>query len=118
MAAPLAHFDEDWHEFNAFRAPPHHEQQAHRGLEELRDLDDNGGGGGDMLLSFQSMEDLVSGFEEKLTACFRNLNVSTDVLAPVKSFADADGLHDDEWVFLWSSLVFHVVRNCESGAAR
>uniref|UniRef100_UPI00358E6F28 fasciculation and elongation protein zeta-2-like isoform X2 n=1 Tax=Myxine glutinosa TaxID=7769 RepID=UPI00358E6F28 len=100
MAAPLAHFDEDWHEFNAFRAPPQHEQ-PHRGVEELRDLDDNSVGGGEMLLSFQSMEDLVGGFEEKLTACFRNLNVSTDVLAPVKSLADADGLHDDE---LWNQV--------------
>ncbi|XP_061407597.1 fasciculation and elongation protein zeta-2-like isoform X3 [Lethenteron reissneri] len=144
MAAPLAHFDEDWQDFNEFKAPltaaassKLDDSLNSNAADAAADEDDDdggdvrgGGGGGDACgggagvvkvacssseelgelvdnfsgdlgCSFQSMEDLVSGFEEQLTACFRNFNAPTEALAPVRALGEADGLRDDE---LWNKV--------------
>ncbi|XP_032811630.2 fasciculation and elongation protein zeta-2-like isoform X2 [Petromyzon marinus] len=141
MAAPLAHFDEDWQDFNEFKPPLSAASKLDDSLNSnaanAADEDDDdgdgsggrdacgggGGGGGtgvvkvacstseelgeldnfsgDMGCSFQSMEDLVSGFEEQLTACFRNFNAPTEALAPVRALGEAEGLRDDE---LWNKV--------------
>uniref|UniRef100_A0A3Q2CIH4 Fasciculation and elongation protein zeta 2b n=1 Tax=Cyprinodon variegatus TaxID=28743 RepID=A0A3Q2CIH4_CYPVA len=76
MAAPIAHFDEDWQDFNEFQ--PSSE-----------------------VCSFKSMEDLVHDFDEKLTMCFRNYNTATENIAPIKPITEENFLKDDE---VWNSL--------------
>uniref|UniRef100_A0A3B3Z7T1 Uncharacterized protein n=1 Tax=Periophthalmus magnuspinnatus TaxID=409849 RepID=A0A3B3Z7T1_9GOBI len=77
MAAPLAHFDEDWQDFNEFK--PFQESDNH----------------------FKSMEDLVHDFDEKLTVCFRNYNTTTENIAPIKPITEDNYLKDDE---VWNAL--------------
>ncbi|XP_023682369.1 fasciculation and elongation protein zeta-2 isoform X1 [Paramormyrops kingsleyae] len=108
MAAPLAQFDEDWQDFNEFR--PLSEPQScldavnwNAGdvpglLEDFPELE--GGLSGDTG-SFQSMEDLVNSFEEKLTVCFRNYNTNTENIAPVNPITEDSMLKDDE---IWNAL--------------
>uniref|UniRef100_A0A3P9LPU3 Si:ch211-57i17.1 n=1 Tax=Oryzias latipes TaxID=8090 RepID=A0A3P9LPU3_ORYLA len=80
MAAPLAHFDEDWQDFNEFQpSSDSNEQLGH----------------------FKSMEDLVHDFDEKLTDCFRNFNTTTENIAPVNPITEENFLKDDE---VWNAL--------------
>uniref|UniRef100_A0A3B3X194 Uncharacterized protein n=1 Tax=Poecilia mexicana TaxID=48701 RepID=A0A3B3X194_9TELE len=80
MAAPLAHFDEDWQDFNEFKPSSDFSGE---------------------ICSFKSMEDLVHDFDEKLTVCFRNYNTTTENIAPIKPITEENYLKDDE---VWNSL--------------
>ncbi|XP_077366844.1 fasciculation and elongation protein zeta-2 isoform X2 [Festucalex cinctus] len=115
-AAPLAYFDEDWQDFNEFKESPSQLDQlnsnvavtddggpastaaAAAGLEDLSDLDNSFSG---EICSFQSMEDLVHDFDEKLTVCFRNYNTTTEHIAPIKPISEENYLKDDE---VWNTL--------------
>ncbi|XP_066532828.1 fasciculation and elongation protein zeta-2 isoform X2 [Hoplias malabaricus] len=103
MAAPLAQFDEDWQDFNEFKAagggaPEAELEPLAPGLDELSDLEL---GFSAEICSFQSMEDLVHDFDEKLTVCFRNYNTATENIAPVKPITEEGFLKDDE---IWNAL--------------
>uniref|UniRef100_A0A3P8ZJF9 Uncharacterized protein n=1 Tax=Esox lucius TaxID=8010 RepID=A0A3P8ZJF9_ESOLU len=107
MAAPLAHFDEDWQDFNEFKADsgsPNRLDQlnsnvADTGLvEDFSDLDNSFSG---EICSFKSMEDLVHDFDEKLTVCFRNYNTQTENIAPIKPITEDNFLKNDE---VWNAL--------------
>uniref|UniRef100_A0A3B5B8B6 Fasciculation and elongation protein zeta-2-like n=1 Tax=Stegastes partitus TaxID=144197 RepID=A0A3B5B8B6_9TELE len=95
MAAPLAHFDEDWQDFNEFKP-------SSESAERLDQLNSNVGDpfSGE-ICSFKSMEDLVHDFDEKLTVCFRNYNTATENIAPVKPITEDNYLKDDE---VWNAL--------------
>uniref|UniRef100_A0A3Q1D8R1 Uncharacterized protein n=1 Tax=Amphiprion ocellaris TaxID=80972 RepID=A0A3Q1D8R1_AMPOC len=95
MAAPLAHFDEDWQDFNEFKP-------SSESAERLDQLNSNVGEpfSGE-ICSFKSMEDLVHDFDEKLTVCFRNYNTTTENIAPVKPITEDNYLKDDE---VWNAL--------------
>nr|XP_057913568.1 fasciculation and elongation protein zeta-2 isoform X2 [Doryrhamphus excisus] len=109
-AAPLAHFDEDWQDFNEFK--PSQESSAAEldqlnsniaagpptGLDDFSDLDNSFSG---EICSFKSMEDLVHDFDEKLTVCFRNYNTATEHIAPIKPITEDNYLKDDE---VWNTL--------------
>uniref|UniRef100_A0A8C8H310 Fasciculation and elongation protein zeta-2 n=1 Tax=Oncorhynchus tshawytscha TaxID=74940 RepID=A0A8C8H310_ONCTS len=108
MAAPLAHFDEDWQDFNEFKAAsgsPNRLDQlnssnvADTGLvEDFSDIDNSFSG---EICSFKSMEDLVHDFDEKLTVCFRNYNTETENIAPIKPITEDNFLKDDD---VWNAL--------------
>uniref|UniRef100_A0A1A8R9I3 Fasciculation and elongation protein zeta 2 (Zygin II) n=1 Tax=Nothobranchius rachovii TaxID=451742 RepID=A0A1A8R9I3_9TELE len=107
MAAPLAHFDEDWQDFNEFKPSSESVAQLDKlnsntgdpsGLDDLSDLDNSFSG---EICSFKSMEDLVHDFDEKLTVCFRNYNTTTENIAPVKPITEDSILKDDE---VWNAL--------------
>ncbi|XP_037541751.1 fasciculation and elongation protein zeta-2 [Nematolebias whitei] len=107
MAAPLAHFDEDWQDFNEFKPSSESAEQLDQlnsnvgdpsGLDDLSDLDNSFSG---EICSFKSMEDLVHDFDEKLTVCFRNYNTTTENIAPVKPITEDNFLKDDE---VWNAL--------------
>ena len=103
MAAPLAHFDEDWQDFNEFKPVTDSPNRldllnsntgdSSSGLEDLSDLDNSFSG---EICSFKSMEDLVHDFDEKLNVCFRNYNSKTENIAPIKPIAEDTFLKDDE----------------------
>ncbi|XP_072368553.1 fasciculation and elongation protein zeta-2-like isoform X2 [Scyliorhinus torazame] len=116
MAAPLAQFDEDWQDFNEFRAPSASCQldrvnsngvagtstagscgALEHSLEDFSELDNFSG----EIVSFKSMEDLVNDFDEKLTVCFRNYNTNTENIAPVKPISEESIMRDDE---IWNAL--------------
>ncbi|XP_034018131.1 fasciculation and elongation protein zeta-2 isoform X2 [Thalassophryne amazonica] len=108
MAAPLAHFDEDWQDFNEFKPSFESAEQLDRlnsnvgetpsGLDDLSDFDSSFSG---EICSFKSMEDLVHDFDEKLTVCFRNYNTTTENIAPIKPITEDSYLKDDE---VWNML--------------
>ncbi|XP_039981582.1 fasciculation and elongation protein zeta-2 isoform X2 [Xiphias gladius] len=108
MAAPLAHFDEDWHDFNEFKPSSGSAEQLDQlnsnvgdsssGLDDFSDLDNSFSG---EICSFKSMEDLVHDFDEKLTVCFRNYNTTTENIAPIKPISEDSYLKDDE---VWTAL--------------
>uniref|UniRef100_A0A3B3UY06 Fasciculation and elongation protein zeta 2b n=1 Tax=Poecilia latipinna TaxID=48699 RepID=A0A3B3UY06_9TELE len=107
MAAPLAHFDEDWQDFNEFKPSSESAEQLDQlnsnvgdpsGLDDFSDLDNSFSG---EICSFKSMEDLVHDFDEKLTVCFRNYNTTTENIAPIKPITEENYLKDDE---VWNSL--------------
>ncbi|XP_063055792.1 fasciculation and elongation protein zeta-2-like isoform X4 [Engraulis encrasicolus] len=108
MAAPIAHFDDEWQDFNEFRPASGKDHQMDRVnlnvqdvtglLEDFPELD-NGYSG--ELGSFKSMEDLVNDFDEKLTVCFRNYNTKTDYIAPVGPITEDTILKNDE---IWNAL--------------
>uniref|UniRef100_A0A8C7YSQ2 Fasciculation and elongation protein zeta 2b n=1 Tax=Oryzias sinensis TaxID=183150 RepID=A0A8C7YSQ2_9TELE len=106
MAAPLAHFDEDWQDFNEFQPSSDSNEQLDQlnsnvgdpsGLDDFSDLDNSFSGES----SFKSMEDLVHDFDEKLTDCFRNFNTTTENIAPVNPITEENFLKDDE---VWNAL--------------
>ncbi|XP_057678743.1 fasciculation and elongation protein zeta-2 isoform X1 [Corythoichthys intestinalis] len=105
-AAPLAHFDEDWQDFNEFKESSvaqldqlnSNVAAAAGGPDDLSDLDNSFSG---EICSFQSMEDLVHDFDEKLTVCFRNYNTTTEHIAPIKPITEDNYLKDDE---VWNAL--------------
>ncbi|KAL6095695.1 fez2 [Pungitius sinensis] len=105
MAAPLAHFDEDWQDFNEFQPSGESDDRLNSnagepssGLDDFSDLDNSFSG---EICSFKSMEDLVQDFDEKLTVCFRNYNTATENIAPVKPITEEDYLKDDQ---VWNAL--------------
>ncbi|XP_075900716.1 fasciculation and elongation protein zeta-2 isoform X1 [Nelusetta ayraudi] len=107
MAAPLAHFDEDWQDFNEFKPSSASDERldqlnsnvvADSGLDDFSDLDNSFSG---EICSFKSMEDLVHDFDEKLTVCFRNYNTTTENIAPIKPITEDNYLKDDE---VWNTL--------------
>ncbi|KAM4633934.1 fasciculation and elongation protein zeta-2 isoform 2-T2 [Polymixia lowei] len=108
MAAPLAHFDEDWQDFNEFKPSSESQNQLDQlnsnvgdsssGLDDFSDLDNSFFG---EICSFKSMEDLVHDFDEKLTVCFRNYNTTTENIAPIKPITEDSFLKDDE---VWNAL--------------
>ncbi|MED6240968.1 Fasciculation and elongation protein zeta-2 [Ataeniobius toweri] len=107
MAAPLAHFDEDWQDFNEFKPSSESAEQLDQlnsnvgdpsGLDDFSDLDNSFSG---EICSFKSMEDLVHDFDEKLTVCFRNYNTTTENIAPIKPITEENYLKDDE---VWNAL--------------
>ncbi|KAK7906914.1 hypothetical protein WMY93_015526 [Mugilogobius chulae] len=108
MAAPLAHFDEDWQDFNEFKPSSQECDQLNSnvtdttsttsGLDDFSDLDNSFCG---EICSFKSMEDLVHDFDEKLTVCFRNYNTATENIAPIKPITEDNYLKDDE---VWNAL--------------
>ncbi|XP_032399383.1 fasciculation and elongation protein zeta-2 isoform X6 [Etheostoma spectabile] len=108
MAAPLAHFDEDWQDFNEFKPSSASADQLDQlnsnvsdpssGLDDFSDLDNSFSG---EICSFKSMEDLVHDFDEKLTVCFRNYNSTTENIAPIKPITEESYLKHDE---VWNAL--------------
>ncbi|XP_069750570.1 fasciculation and elongation protein zeta-1 isoform X2 [Narcine bancroftii] len=121
MAAPLVTLDEEWQDFDESKperragvpGPPLEENLNELGsaglphLEELSELDNFS----TEMMSFQSMEDLVNDFDEKLNVCFRNYNEKTESLAPVRRQTAADEeelIRDDE---IWDALTDNYVRN-------
>lgn len=112
MAAPIAHFDDDWSilgDLNmvsdqrllpqkeraaaaeeAAATPWHHRHDSH--IPPLLD-------GGFSLrgsVDFKTTEDLVKDFDETLSLCFRNVNAKTDTIAPVSVIAEDTLLETDE----------------------
>ncbi|KAK1805569.1 hypothetical protein P4O66_019854 [Electrophorus voltai] len=107
MAAPLSQFDEDWQDFNEFSPV------ADARLSRLDRINANMGDGGpegfsdtDNCVSgetcrFESLEDLVHDFDERLTVCFRTHDTRTENIAPVKPITEDNLLKDDE---IWNTL--------------
>ncbi|XP_063079292.1 fasciculation and elongation protein zeta-2 [Engraulis encrasicolus] len=107
MAAPLAHFDEDWQDFNEFRPTSEWPNQLDQinsnvgdstGFEDFSDFDNSFSG---EICSFKSMEDLVNDFDEKLNMCFRNYNTKAENIAPVMPITEDNFLKDDG---IWNAL--------------
>uniref|UniRef100_A0A8C5ESF2 Fasciculation and elongation protein zeta-2-like n=1 Tax=Gouania willdenowi TaxID=441366 RepID=A0A8C5ESF2_GOUWI len=117
MAAPIAHFDEDWPCLGTLSSVSEQVLRPNKGgaAEEAAAslLEVDGGGGddppelqhGSFSLGepggFTSMEDLVNGFEEKLSVCFRNFNVKAENIAPVSAITE-DGLLEKDGI--WTAL--------------
>uniref|UniRef100_UPI0037E9364A fasciculation and elongation protein zeta-2 isoform X4 n=1 Tax=Semicossyphus pulcher TaxID=241346 RepID=UPI0037E9364A len=121
MAAPIAHFDDDWpilgdlsmvadqrlllpQKGRAAGTAAGEEEAAALQLlpddDDFSDLQDDSfspGGTG----AFRSMEDLVNDFDEKLSVCFQNFNAKTDSIAPVSVLSEDSLLQKDE---IWSTL--------------
>lgn len=113
MAAPIAHFDDDWPHLDGFSmvsdqrllqkgrmAAAASGEEAAPGLllgdddDDLPELHGSSLSPGDTG-AFRSMEDLVNDFDEKLSACFRNFNTKTESIAPVSEMTE-DSLERDE----------------------
>lgn len=117
MAAPIAHFEDDWPVLGdlkmvsdqrllllhkgrvsataageAAAAAPRLLLDKEDILLELQDgsfsPEDTG--------AFRSMEDLVNGFDEKLSACFRDFNAETESIAPVDEITEESLLERDQ----------------------
>ncbi|XP_028835847.1 fasciculation and elongation protein zeta-2 isoform X2 [Denticeps clupeoides] len=103
MAAPVAQLDDGWHDFSEFKSPSCADVSGF--LQDFPELGHGlsgrigGGGGGD--ISARSMEHLVSGFDDKLTACFRSVNTAAEHVAPVKAITEDSVLKNDE---IWNAL--------------
>ncbi|XP_042279667.1 fasciculation and elongation protein zeta-2 isoform X1 [Thunnus maccoyii] len=119
MAAPIAHFDDEWPHLGGFsmvsdQLLPQKGRVAAAGeaaapqlllgdddddddLPELHDSSLSPGETG----AFRSMEDLVNDFDEKLSACFRNFNAKTESIAPVSEITEDSLLERDE---IWNTL--------------
>lgn len=116
MAAPIAHFDDDWPHLDGFSmvsdqrlplkgrvaAVASGEAAASRLLlgdedeeDDLPELRDSSLSPGDTI-AFRSMEDLVNDFDEKLSACFQNFNAKTESIAPVRELTEDSLLERDE----------------------
>ena len=108
VAAPLAHFEEDWQDFNEFQpsssseAPPPGELaeqvnsnagEAASGLDARADPEHCFSG---EFCGFESMEDLVQDFDAKLSVCFRNYNTASEHIAPIRPITEEHFLKDDE----------------------
>ncbi|CAL8393514.1 unnamed protein product [Gadus morhua 'NCC'] len=109
MAAPLAHFEEDWQDFNefqpsSFEATNELDQVNSNAIEAASGLDAHADAehcfSGEFC-GFESMEDLVQDFDAKLSVCFRNYNTATEHIAPIKPITEEHFLKDDE---VWNAL--------------
>ncbi|XP_063735599.1 fasciculation and elongation protein zeta-2 isoform X2 [Eleginops maclovinus] len=118
MAAPIAHFDEDWpilgdlsmvsdkrlqlpqkgrvESASAGGAAP----QLLLGDDDIPELQDGSFSPGETGI-FRSMEDLVNDFDDKLSVCFQNFNAKTDSIAPVSVLTEESLLEKDE---IWKVL--------------
>ncbi|XP_035862587.1 fasciculation and elongation protein zeta-2 isoform X1 [Sander lucioperca] len=119
MAAPIAHFDDDWSILGDLSMVSGQRLLPQKGrvasaageaalqlllddddIPELRDSSFSLGETG----AFRSMEDLVNDFDEKLSVCFRNFNAKTDSIAPVNVITEDSLLEKDEiWKVLTSN---------------
>ncbi|XP_060906911.1 fasciculation and elongation protein zeta-2 isoform X2 [Labrus mixtus] len=119
MAAPIAHFDEDWPIFSdpsmvvadqkgrvAVTAVGGEEAAAARQLlpghgdDDINELQDGSFFPGGACV-YKSMEDLVNDFDEKLSVCFQNFDAKTDSIAPVNVIGEDTLLEEDE---IWNAL--------------
>lgn len=106
MAAPIAHFDEDWPSEGELSllsrlVVPQKGHCVPAGDAELEDeLQDGSLSPGDCG-AFRSMEDLVKDFDEKLSVCFHNYNAKTESIAPVHALSEDTLLGRDE---IWTAL--------------
>ncbi|XP_047454348.1 fasciculation and elongation protein zeta-2 [Mugil cephalus] len=122
-AAPVAHFDDDdddrpdqglHHVLNMVSEDALLQQKGRSAEPQLLldDDDDDGGGGEDgddgedrpelrHGGGFRSTEDLVTDFDQKLSACFQSVDARTDSIAPVSVIAEDTLLEKDE---IWSAL--------------
>ncbi|XP_026874812.2 fasciculation and elongation protein zeta-2 isoform X2 [Electrophorus electricus] len=107
MAAPLSQFDEDWQDFNEFspvadarlsRLDRINANMGDAGPEGFSDTDNCVSG---ETCRFESLEDLVHDFDERLTVCFRTHDTRTENIAPVKPITEDNLLKDDE---IWNTL--------------
>lgn len=112
MAAPIAHFDDDWPNLGdpsmvsqegllpqkgrvaaaASEAAP---ESLLFGGDDDDDLHDSSFSPRENA-GFRSMEDLVNAFDEKLTTCFQNFDAKTESIAPVAVIAEDTLLEKDE----------------------
>lgn len=114
MAAPIAHFDDDWPNLGdpsmvsqegllpqkgrvaaaaaASEAAP---ESLLFGGDDDDDLHDSSFSPRENA-GFRSMEDLVNDFDEKLTTCFQNFDAKTESIAPVAVIAEDTLLEKDE----------------------
>ncbi|XP_028436630.1 fasciculation and elongation protein zeta-2 isoform X2 [Perca flavescens] len=122
MAAPIAHFDDDWPILGDLSMVSGQRLLPQKGravasaageaapqlllddddedIPELRDSSSSLGGTG----AFRSTEDLVNDFDEKLSVCFRNFNAKTESIAPVNVINEDSLLEKDEiWKVLTSN---------------
>ncbi|XP_026149027.1 fasciculation and elongation protein zeta-2 isoform X2 [Mastacembelus armatus] len=113
MAAPFAHFDDEWPEpgdpsrvsdpglpsrkGRAAAAAPQLLLHGEDGRPELHDHSFSLGETG----AFKSTEDLVNDFAEKLSVCFRNVKAKTDSIAPGSAIAEDALLEKDQ---VWKAL--------------
>ena len=109
MAAP---FDGDWPNLCDPTVPSENGLQPHKGrvaaageaaTQLFLDQDDPSElSGGDGCFSpeisggFRSIEDLMNGFDERISACFGNADAKTDCVAPVSVIAEDTLLEKDE----------------------
>uniref|UniRef100_A0A665V3U0 Si:ch211-57i17.1 n=1 Tax=Echeneis naucrates TaxID=173247 RepID=A0A665V3U0_ECHNA len=90
MAAPLAHFDEDWQDFNEFKPPS----------ESADPLDQLNSNVADSSSGLDDFSDLDNSFSGEIL-CFRNYNTTTENIAPIKPISEDNYLKDDE---VWNAL--------------
>ncbi|XP_013769127.1 fasciculation and elongation protein zeta-2 isoform X3 [Pundamilia nyererei] len=120
MAAPIAHFDDDWPNLGdpnmvsqegllpqkgrvAAAAAAVSEAAPESllfGGDDDDDLHDSSFSPRENA-GFRSMEDLVNDFDEKLTTCFQNFDAKTESIAPVAVIAEDTLLEKDE---IWNTL--------------
>ncbi|XP_073341824.1 fasciculation and elongation protein zeta-2 isoform X1 [Pagrus major] len=118
MAAPIAHFDDDWPVLGELSMVSDQRLLPQKGRvsaageaaaapqllpdedEDIPELYDSSFSPGDAG-AFRSMEDLVNDFDEKLSACFRNFDARTDSIAPVSEITEESLLDRDE---IWNAL--------------
>lgn len=111
MAAPIAHFDDDWPNLgdpsmvSQEGLLPQKGRVAAAASEAAPESLLFGGDDDDLHDSsfsprenagFRSMEDLVNDFDEKLTTCFQNFDAKTESIAPVAVIAEDTLLEKDE----------------------
>lgn len=112
MAAPIAHFDDDWPILGDLSMVSDQRLLPQKGRvaataageaapqlllddDDIPELHDNSFSPGDAG-AFRSMEDLVNDFDEKLSVCFHNFNAKTDSIAPVSEITEDSLLEKDE----------------------
>ncbi|KAM3873415.1 LOW QUALITY PROTEIN: fasciculation and elongation protein zeta-2 [Diretmus argenteus] len=110
MAAPLAHFDGEWRDVSDPDVVSDRGllQKGRRRVEGLTGVPEEDLPGLSGRFSppgetgaFKSMEELVSAFDDNLSACFRNYCTETDTVAPVHVIAEDTLLKKDE---IWNTL--------------
>ncbi|CAI5663265.1 fasciculation and elongation protein zeta-2 isoform X1 [Oreochromis niloticus] len=119
MAAPIAHFDDDWPNLGDPSIVSEEGLLPQKGRVTAAAVSEAapqsllfGGDDDDDVLhdssfsprenaGFRSMEDLVNDFDEKLTTCFQNFDAKTESIAPVAVIAEDTLLEKDE---IWNTL--------------
>lgn len=109
MAAPTAHFDDEWprlgdlsmvSEQGLLRQKGRAAAAGEAAPRLLLDDDDHpelhGSFSPGETGALRSIEDPVSDFDEKLSVCFRNVNAKTDSIAPVNVITEETLLEKDE----------------------
>ncbi|XP_041709306.1 fasciculation and elongation protein zeta-2-like isoform X2 [Coregonus clupeaformis] len=108
MAAPVAHFDDEWHDLKEFEPVSEQGTRMDRVnlvvehvTGDLKVLPELNNSFSVEVGSFKSMEDLVNDFDEKLTVCFRNFNIKNENIAHVNIITEDTALRNDE---IWNAL--------------